>query len=341
MVDGAPLTGAALAASRRHFQPRAHRCYRDSPPAAAGEGPAVSQAARGEGSTKGDGSGSRNSVTVTTSTAAGNERQQQSRRRRTTSENRTTDGGGDGGSSSREQDGRTAATSAETVAAALKVALAVKHQGGGTSESKASGGSQKDMGISSSPPENTDASDRAVRLLPPASSTALPLPQPPVGVARTLAAPAQMQAAAAAVAAAAALKVPPVQDADALLGVGGSIGSRRFFGSEEGNSGSGSGVAADNPSLQRSVAKKTPEEAGRGGGAREGEGGGIEGKQDAGQGKGDGEGEGEGGRKKRTWRAWDMNKPLAVGDRFDCLDYFVSSQVTRQKASSALFVFLL
>eukprot|EP00752_Nemacystus_decipiens_P004577 g4177.t1 len=31
-------------------------------------------------------------------------------------------------------------------------------------------------------------------------------------------------------------------------------------------------------------------------------------------------------RRKQTWRLWDMSKPPTVGDRFDCLDYFVSSQ---------------
>ncbi|CAN0028123.1 unnamed protein product, partial [Ectocarpus fasciculatus] len=247
-------------------------------------------------------------------------------------------GGGAGGGCSKTTD-------VANVTAALKLALAAE-QGGDTSSSSSSGGSSSRHGggggggVSAAegrqPAENATPAAGAADGGGTASADGLPAPAAPTADPPPLQ---QMRVQAVAATGAAGGETEGLPAAVPRRVGGGSARIRRFFRGEE--------PAVESPTAAAVPRRESPaKETTTTGGlkspveGRSGEGMGTAAvaaeqgasKPKAGSGrvrKGKlraGRAAGAGSRKKRAWTLWDLAKPPTVGDRFDCLDYFVSSQ---------------
>lgn len=322
MASGVALSGDALAASQKRYKPPrpnpAGRLGNSSRHAAGLPDRAGSAAGRDHRRPGGDGGGS----------VERPPHQQQQQREESGSED-VRDSGGVGGAGG----GCSKTTDVAKVTAALKLALAAE-QGGDTSSSSG-GGSRHGGGISAAEGRQAETGTPAADGGGAASADGLPAPAP------TADPPPLQQIRVQAVAATGAAGGGTEVLAAAVprrVG-GGSARIRRFFGGEEPAVESATAAA---PRPEDSPAKETATTDGlksateeRSGGAtaavapveqgaskpRAGSGRIRKGKQRAGRAAG------AGARKKRAWTLWDLAKPPTVGDRFDCLDYFVSSQV--------------
>ncbi|CAB1106592.1 unnamed protein product [Ectocarpus sp. CCAP 1310/34] len=308
MARGASLSGEALAASQKRYKPpRANppgRREGGSRHAAGLHDGARSAAGRDHRQPDGDGGGSV-------------ERPLHQRQREELASEDIRDGGGFGGAGG----GCSNTTDVAKVTAALKLVLAAE-QGGDTSSSSG-GGSRHGGGVSA-------AEDRPADGGATASADGLPAPTadpPPLQEMR-------VQAEAATKAAGGGAEDLPA--AVPRRGGGGSARIRRFFGGEEPAVESATAAAPrpDCPAketmttngLQSAAEERGAEAMAAGAGEqgaskrRVGSGRVRKGKQRGGRAAG------TGARKKPAWTLWDLAKPPTVGDRFDCLDYFVSSQ---------------
>ena len=340
MDSGAPLAGDALAASRRQYKPRYLHRRQGRSSAAATEAGANSGSSDGSPTVARVGGGRSGEAEQAIGGIGGGGNQ----RRRDAGGGGCVAGGGIGGESGgRALDGET--TDVANVKAALKVALA--NNEGDTSE----GSGRESSSSSSGGGGGGGGSSTRGRL---SRSSA--------------ARPSEVRAAAAAAAAAAAGDGAATGSADAgrsaasrLLpkatrqrvrapspvaanGGGKYPKINKFFADEETpvvGSAAGRRVAAVRPGSPNNVTGQ-PQAASGGPRGLEvaGEPTGAEGNHGATarlgrpkKGVGEKKHVGAGGagasrRKQQTWTLWDMSKPPTVGDRFDCLDYFVSSQVT-------------
>ncbi|CBN74632.1 OTU-like cysteine protease family protein [Ectocarpus siliculosus] len=237
----------------------------------------------------------------------------------------------DSGSFCKGGGGCSKTTDVANVTAALKLALAAE-QGGDTSSSSGGGsrhGAGAGAGVSAAEGRPADGGGTA-------SADVLPAPTgdpPPLQEMRVHAVAATKKA----VGGGAEGLPAAVPRRGGGSGGGGSARIRRFFGGGEEPAVESATAAAPRPDcpakettatngLQSAAEERSAEAmaaaAGEQGASkpRAGSGRVRKGKQRGGRAAG------TGARKKRAWALWDLAKPPTVGDRFDCLDYFVSSQ---------------